>query len=276
MLGSAVLLPGLVRYSLPRKYHYRNHSINSPSWQWYYPFHYAPFASDLINIDAFSISFEISKPFNPAEQLLAVLPSDSAHALPDSCRWLMTEASSPIKDLYNADVPLDPNGKHLPWLWVLLLPFVEDKRIVDAFRQCEGAMTEDERRRNEFGSSLMFVHSSHPLANTMALRLPYGCADSKEENSYVAFDATEGQGISGSLKLPRSRWYAPVNQKLLSPLKIVRHDDIVRNLILCFEYELPSYSKHESKLLDGAVPPPRVLTVEDVGIRKFPKLNKGR
>lgn len=188
----------------------------------------------------------------------------------------MTDANSPIKDLYNADVPLDPNGKHLPWLWVLLLPFVEDKRIVEAFKQCEGAMTEDERRRNAFGKSLMFIHSSHPLANSVASRLPYDCAESKVEDLRIEFDPLEGQGISGSLKLPRSRWYSPLNQKIASPFKRIRYDEILRNLILCFEYDLPPYTKHESKLLDGAISPPRVLTVEDVGIRKFPKLNKGR
>ena len=188
----------------------------------------------------------------------------------------MTDSSSPIKDLYNADVPLDPNGKHLPWLWVLLLPFVEDQRIVDAFKQCEGVMSEDELRRNKFGNSLMFVHTSHPLANSVASRIPYDCSDSKENISCVTFGALEGQGISGSLKLPQSRWYSPLNQKIDSPFKKIRYNEIARNLIFCFEYDLPSYTKHESKVLEGAIPPPRMLSIEDVGIRKFPKLNKGR
>ena len=65
------------------KYYYQG----CPSWQWFYPFHYAPFASDLVNIDNYSISFELSQPFNPVQQLLAVFPSESAHALPAPCRW---------------------------------------------------------------------------------------------------------------------------------------------------------------------------------------------
>jgi len=106
-----------------------------PSWKWYYPFHYAPFASDLKNIERFQKecnSFELSTPFNPVEQLLAVLPSDSAHAVPKPARWLMMDEESPIIDFYPRDVPVDPNGKAMPWLWVVLLPFIDEDRLLAA------------------------------------------------------------------------------------------------------------------------------------------------
>ena len=74
------------------KYYYEG----CPSWSWYYPFHYAPFASDLTCIYEYNIQFTLSQPFQPIQQLLAVLPSESAHALPESFRWLMTDLSSPI------------------------------------------------------------------------------------------------------------------------------------------------------------------------------------
>lgn len=106
-----------------------------PSWKWFYPFHYAPFASDLRNIERFQSdvkSFELSRPFNPVEQLLAVLPSDSAHAIPKEARWLMTDPESPIIDFYPKDVLVDPNGKAMPWLWVVLLPFIDEDRLLAA------------------------------------------------------------------------------------------------------------------------------------------------
>jgi 5'-3' exoribonuclease 2 len=106
-----------------------------PSWKWFYPFHYAPFASDLRNIERFAKdinNMELNTPFNPVEQLMAVLPSDSAHAIPKEARWIMCDPESPIIDFYPKDVPVDPNGKAMPWLWVVLLAFVDEDRLLSA------------------------------------------------------------------------------------------------------------------------------------------------
>ena len=106
-----------------------------PSWKWYFPFHYAPFASDLKNIERFSKdckSFEQNEPFAPIEQLMAVLPEDSSHAVPKASRWLMSDTESPIIDFYPKDVKCDPNGKAMPWLWVVLLPFIDEDRLLSA------------------------------------------------------------------------------------------------------------------------------------------------
>ena len=46
-----------------------------PSWNWYYPYHYAPFAQDVEDISNIKISFQLGKPFKPWEQLMAVLPA---------------------------------------------------------------------------------------------------------------------------------------------------------------------------------------------------------
>jgi 5'-3' exoribonuclease 2 len=52
-------------------YYYRG----CPSWTWYYPHHFAPFASDFVGLNEFSISFpQGTKPFKPFEQLMACLP----------------------------------------------------------------------------------------------------------------------------------------------------------------------------------------------------------
>jgi small-conductance mechanosensitive channel len=48
--------------------------IGCVSWDWYYPFHYAPFINEVMNFGDLNINFPPSTPFFPFEQLLAVLP----------------------------------------------------------------------------------------------------------------------------------------------------------------------------------------------------------
>lgn len=48
------------------------------SWDWYYPYHYAPFASDFATIGKFKPDFsKPTKPFKPLEQLMSVFPAAS-------------------------------------------------------------------------------------------------------------------------------------------------------------------------------------------------------
>ena len=61
-----------------------------PSWKWFYPFHYAPFASDFRNIKKVRNDFDKgTAPFRPLEQLMGVFPESSGKFLPPSWHHLM-------------------------------------------------------------------------------------------------------------------------------------------------------------------------------------------
>jgi 5'-3' exoribonuclease 2 len=85
------------------------------SWTWYFPYHFAPFASDFQDIANLEISFEKGHPFKPAELLMGVLPAASRTLLPKAFQSLMVDEDSPIIDFYPEDFQIDMNGKKMLW-----------------------------------------------------------------------------------------------------------------------------------------------------------------
>uniref|UniRef100_A0A3Q2UKD7 Uncharacterized protein n=1 Tax=Fundulus heteroclitus TaxID=8078 RepID=A0A3Q2UKD7_FUNHE len=104
--------------------HYYYHGVQS--WSWYYPYHYAPFLSDIRNISELKLTFDLGKPFMPFQQLLAVLPAASKELLPEAYRDLMTSPNSPIIEYYPLDFKTDLNGKQQEWEAVVLIPFIDE------------------------------------------------------------------------------------------------------------------------------------------------------
>ena len=49
--------------------------FQTPSWQWYYPYHFAPFAADFEEVDKMDVKFDLGAPFKPFEQLMGVFPA---------------------------------------------------------------------------------------------------------------------------------------------------------------------------------------------------------
>ncbi len=56
------------------------------SWGWFYPYHYAPRITDLIDLGAMSFPFVKGTPFHPFEQLMGVLPAASGEHVPPAYR----------------------------------------------------------------------------------------------------------------------------------------------------------------------------------------------
>lgn len=135
------------------------------SWSWYFPFHYAPFASDLFNSHSLQLNFQLGSPFQPYAQLLSVLPAESSCALPKVLQELITNEDSEICDFYPTDFRLDINGKRFAWQGVMLLPFIEESRLLSALSEKVCQLTEEELLRNSLGESFLYSNREIPGIN---------------------------------------------------------------------------------------------------------------
>lgn len=93
----------------------------------------------------------------------------------------MTERDSPIIDFYPNSFQIDMNGKRMAWQGVALLPFIDEKRLLDAMAPRYPGLTEEEIRRNKWGNNVLFVFEENALYPS--LEALYG----KRKNNDVRF-----------------------------------------------------------------------------------------
>lgn len=130
------------------------------SWPWYYQYHYAPMISDVKHGLKVSMEFQLGQPFRPNQQLMGVLPDRSKKIVPQVYWPLMTDPASPIIDFYPREFELDMNGKKQEWEAVVKIPFIDEKRLLEAMAPKDALLSEDERKRNSFGVSLKFTYAA--------------------------------------------------------------------------------------------------------------------
>jgi len=135
------------------EYYYRGVA----SWNWFYPHHHAPMASDMNNLGEIEVSFTQGKPFRPFEQLLGVLPAPSSGLLPAPYKPLMEDANSPIIDFYPLTFEVDLEGKRAAWEGIVKIPFVDEARLLSAADTItKHHLAPHEAKRNEAGQILVF------------------------------------------------------------------------------------------------------------------------
>ena len=129
------------------------------SWPWFYEYHYSPMISDVKKGLGADLNFPLGQPFRPFQQLMGVLPDRSKKIVPTVYHELMTSPDSPIIDFYPRDFELDMNGKKMEWEAVVKIPFIDEKRLLGAMAPKDRMLSEDEKRRNDFGVTLKFTYS---------------------------------------------------------------------------------------------------------------------
>lgn len=235
------------------KYYYQG----CASWKWYFPYHYAPFASDFQHISGLSTDFERgTQPFRPLEQLMGVFPAASSAHVPAPWAELMSDPDSPIIDFYPEDFKIDLNGKKFAWQGVALLPFVDEKRLFKALEPYYSKLTEAEKRRNMRGDDRLYV-GGHHTSHSFFLELY------TNNNNFTTEVEIAIEGMRGTVLL--SDICVKQGGSLPSPvqgLPVVRYNSVVT-----VRFRDPKYSEmyiFKAVRLNGVKEPARVLKPGDM------------
>ncbi|KKK24646.1 hypothetical protein ARAM_004694 [Aspergillus rambellii] len=241
-----------------------------PSWNWYYPYHYAPFAADFVDIADMDLSFEKGTPFKPFEQLMGVLPASSNHAIPEIFHDLMSDPKSEIIDFYPEDFAVDLNGKKFAWQGVVLLPFIDEKRLLTAMHKKYPLLSDEEKMRNEIGRDVLLLSESHPLYQDLV-----GNFYSKKQGApKYKLNMRLSEGLAG--KVERNESYIP-HSSLVSSLEEYGMPTLEDDRSLMVDYEIPkSVHTHKSMLLRGVKFAPPALDNADIQATKHRSQNSGR
>jgi len=129
------------------------------SWKWYYPYHYAPMISDYTEVNINESLYNMfdlfnnnkSEPFNPYQSLLLILPKQSFNLLPKCYRDIPNQ----IPEYFPEKIEIDYNGKTAAYESLLLLPFVEEKKILELENKNK-QLDPEEEKENKWGETFLF------------------------------------------------------------------------------------------------------------------------
>ena len=127
------------------------------NWLWLYPYHYAPFASDLCDHSYKDVKsmYYTNKPLLPFQQLLCILPPASSYLLPQPLNDILTKNSS-VKKYYPENIVIDVGGKMKEWQGIVILPQINLKDIMKEYHKHIGKVNPKELHRNKLHKSVIY------------------------------------------------------------------------------------------------------------------------
>ncbi|CAL1367349.1 unnamed protein product [Linum trigynum] len=212
-----------------------------PSWNWYYPYHYGPFASDLKGLSQVKVKFHKGSPFKPFEQLMAVLPPRSSTALPKAYRNLMTDEKSNIISLFPTDFAVDMQGKRFSWQGICKLPFVDERLLLAELHKVDKDLQGHETERNKQKTDRLFIRRSGLPEDQLA-----SFVSTMEKGIFSKMDIASC-GIGGFVSLDQEIW-----------------SSIIDRTVLCLLLESTKEIKHIPRPLAGTSFPDKTITEADI------------
>jgi len=190
--------------------------------------------------------FALGKGFQPVQQLMAVLPPVSAEVagIPKSMMPLMELYDSPIADFFPSDFGLDLNGKRFAWQGVVLLPFIDEPRLLRILAPLVEQMTAEEKKRNAPSINCLFGH----VADLKKKLPPKGSNNRRLLRDQFLFGFVQGQ--------------QGANEDIESVIEGL--EDVYESKCVETKYFMPERVYHSVELLEGASFEPQVVDKSDL------------
>lgn len=91
---------------------------------------------------------------------MSVLPAGSRDHVPECYKQLMTSPDSDLIDFYPPDFETDLNGKNQEWEAVVLIPFIEEDRLLKTLKKYDDKLTPEEKKRNVHGPMYVYTYAN--------------------------------------------------------------------------------------------------------------------
>ncbi|UKJ90179.2 5'-3' exoribonuclease 2 [Theileria orientalis] len=257
-------------------YYYRG----VPSWSWYLQCKYPPFIHDMVLFmknekrkyvlenrsavvstpllsQALDIKFDKGKPITPYEQLMLVLPRQSAHFLPSVFSDLITEQESPLYQYYPIHFDVDMDNTNVPWGGITLLPSVPYSLMLECMNKAlsknrastdKGESHDSKNHTNGFIKGKYGHEKDTKLIENKEMKSPRTPMMNNAENGEMELlyqcsnMLTEEEKDRNKFGLARIYSYdSRVSKPVYSPIKIF--DDILESKVLCSPFFNPSLKK---------------------------------
>jgi len=144
----------VINYFESLVFNLRYYTKGVPSWRWHPRFRFSPLPSDMVYViqnvlpDLNSITFEMSRPYTPFQQLMMILPPQNAFLLPEVLRPIMTDVDYGCVQYYPEDFRLDVYAGGKTIYSEPILPEIEDEHMIPIIQEQEQLLNDTDKARN--------------------------------------------------------------------------------------------------------------------------------
>jgi 5'-3' exoribonuclease 2 len=185
---------------------------------------------------------------------MAVFPPQSAHAIPECFHDLIFDENSEIADFYPSEFHIDVKGKRYAWMGEVLLPFVEEDRLLNAMAKYEAGMREEEIERNKRGFSFIYCHKESDLSRFVCDSMSFAEICNIQARVSLDYKIISLEGMLMGYNAVK------LGAQIKRGSEVLILSDIDNNQAISFIFLNPPMRKHDTNLLEGVEMPRSEIT----------------